>query len=231
MAGTEGLLPTSVPTIASFPAADLADGTGYQAYFGMVGDNNENMVTPNSNMFSENVHTSATAANITTSFVEHINEDFDILFNLPRFARGKALINVPMGINHTSDTINYVWKAKVEIFHVNSGGTETSLGSGESREFVHLSGTGLQESFMALLDIDITGQHFKRGEIMRFTITGLIKTTSGATPNVTFGLGHDPAGRTDATYVVDTTPTTSLAIIDSATSTKMIFNVPFRSGD
>ena len=226
---TEGQLPTTPAAIASFPSTELASGTGYVQYYGSTGASGAHIVTTTP-VYSEDIHTHNVVTS-TTSFSKLFDFDWDITYNLPRYVKGWIYLNFPLGTHEALRPYDRYWYAKGEAFHYD-GTTETSLGSGTSRIFFTQNNEGVIDSEMCQIKIDATaGKHFKRGEILRFTIQGYMKNITTQSGGISFGVGCDPQNRTDVTWDVDgNAANDSQQIIETDQPTIMIFNVPYRSG-
>lgn len=213
-------------SIATFNFTDIATGTGYSTFYGLRGDADEYATVISTDIYSERMHTSE-AQTLDTTFTEHLNIDFDIIFNLPRNMRGIVIGNIPIGIQNIAASRTYAYYIEMKVYHVTSGGTETLLGTGTSDEFFDVVAGATIDSEIALCFYDQTAvQHFKKGEKLRFSIGAFYKVTSG-TNSSWVGIGHDPQNRTDGA-VFDTAPGTSeLQVIEDNHPTRMSFHVPF----
>ena len=187
--------------LVSFNFLDIADATGYETYFGMRADNAEYLTTRESTTYSERIHT-ATTQTLTTSFVQHVDLNFDVFFNLPRILRGKVFANVPIGLwqNAAGSSQRFNFYIIMKVYHVDASATETLLGSGTSEEFSDIVAANQMTTQMALCKYNqTTRQKFKKGETLRITIEGWYKVAAG-TELCNVGIGHDPQNRDDVTY-------------------------------
>jgi len=225
---TIGSLQTAPEAIASYNYDDIATGTGYSIFYGSRGASGANIVTVNK-VYSEDIH-NVVAVTLSNSFVAHFTTDFDITMNLPQYMKGELYMSFPIGVYIAGDTTDTTWYSKLEVFHVTALNAETSLGSGESRRFFHENATGAYpDSEMSQHKITISGKHFKRGEKIRFRITGYYKNTG--TPAAWVGIGHDPMNRSDLTWDLDgVAANDSHQIIITDDPTIMEMHVPFRIG-
>jgi hypothetical protein len=112
------------------------------------------------------------------------DRDFDLTFNTPHVIAGTAYIS---GRLTCFGDIARTANIKVTIYHVTSGGTETSLGSvtGPTR-------TGTPVNTKECFAIPLTQKSFAKGEKLRVTLE---LTTNGNYATVY----HDPSGRSTAT--------------------------------
>lgn len=224
--------------IASYDYEDIANGTGYEVYYGAKGDNGEYVVSTVP-IYSEEIFSYIQDQSVATSFTKYFNLDFDITFNLPRNIKGDFLANIPMGIAATGSTARgFDYYVIVKAIHYD-GSTETILATGTSVSTHEAIQTDV-ESFSArvhLLKASISSvRHFKKGEILRFTVEGWFRTTEAGASTCHLLLGHDPQNRNGYGEGTDEPASHSefkLANEESgggtvtALSTKMEFHVPF----
>ncbi|MHA1353755.1 MAG: hypothetical protein ACTSR1_01085 [Candidatus Heimdallarchaeota archaeon] len=208
---------------------DIANGVGYDVYYGARGTSGATLVTTVPTIYSEWLKSGIASGDIANSFTKLVDEDFDITFNTPKNIKGDLIINVPVGVqnleNNEADVTFYV---TVTAKHYD-GTTETELGSGQSVYFhaMNMDWWKLQ-SHTALIKINLSEvQHFKKGEILRFTIEAWFKNTA---PSEIFsaGIAHDPANRNDRFISGAYTGGTNFAqIIEDGQPTTLTFHVPF----
>jgi len=190
----KGLLQPSPNTI-TFDYFDISNGTGYDIYFGLKGDDGEYFTTTQSSIRSEEIASYVDNQNVTTSFVKYFDIDFDIPFNLPRNVKGKVLVMVPMGARATSVAQLMSFYTIAKAVHWD-GSTETTLATGQSITTsltMATAGTAYaaRNNFI-VMDV-ATLKHFKKGETLRITIEGYYKSVANETYDLM--LGHDPADR------------------------------------
>ncbi len=208
---------TQPSAIASFDSTDLAEGTGIVIYNGAK-DQSGYILTRNQ-VYSDNVNDGTDQQGITTisalttsnSFVQMLDLDFDLVFNVPRIINGKFYANLPLGSIATEQR---EWYAIVTIKHYD-GTTETVIGTVQSA--TNLNGGGSTGSEMSLVSVDLTKKQFKATDILRITVEVWGKV-SGAV-NLYVGLGHDPKNRND--------PNTTFKTIEDGDDTTLLFYVPF----
>jgi hypothetical protein len=186
--------------LVNYDYFDVADGVGYQIYYGAKGDNGEYIVTTTNQIHSEELKTATETQSIATSFTKYIDMDFDLTFNTPRNIKGDVLMSVPIGIAAESAVLQgFEFYCVGKVVHYD-GSTETTLATGTSRTIsVSIETDGKSYACInALLKANVsTMQHFKVGEILRFTIEGWYKTTEGSATDASIGIGHDPTDRDD----------------------------------
>ena len=174
-------------TTVNFDWVDFAAATGHIEYDGFNavdsgGDNyvliqsdNKNAVTASSSLTQVNKFTE-----ITTNSGICFDEDFDLTkFQLPRTLEGDAFVRCSLdatGVSHNAVIIT----AKLRKW---DGSSETEIASTASDSFTLSTGTEPSRS----LKIPVPRTHFKKGEILRLTIT--ISSSSSAT---IFRIAHDP---------------------------------------
>jgi hypothetical protein len=196
------------PAIASYDFFDIADGSGYQQFYGTEDGAGNFAMVRTATVFSDNVET--TGNQNTAGGVVVFNKNFEIVFNLPKTIKGKVLTSVPS--THQEDGAgNKSHTRTVEVFHYD-GTTATSLGSGTSSTTA-TAGAMAERERVGLVSVDVSERHFKRGDTLRINVQ-LTATTSTASTHL-WAIGHDPAGR-----IVTRT--------GELPTSQMVFNIPFR---
>lgn len=220
---------------------DIADGIGYVVYYGLIGDNQEPMLATTSSIYSEEI-CSVNHLAIQVTFTKGFDKDFDLKFNRPKNIKGVIIVNVPIGIaaDNTGGTHTYEYYAKVLVYHYD-GSTETLIGTGQSLTVVIDAAHTLDyaggafNSIIAACKIDVNSiVHFKKGEILRFTIEAWFKATTGVATEYTI-VGHDPQNREFKLGNVGGSPASRAQFANEQTGggatiyqkTQMIFHVPF----
>jgi hypothetical protein len=214
----------------NFDYTDIIEGVGYKLYYGAQGASGAYLVTSNP-FYAERIHTSSGAIISKNTFDKHFDYDFDLKFNNPVNLVGDVFMNVPFGLNNQSGENNAFLMQLAGLVYHYDGSTETLLASGASIVFYTdaLASDGVEYGDMALIKANIpTAQHFNTGEILRFTLQGYYKTTSGdATEAAYVGIAHDPQNRNDVDIKTSQTAT-QYQVIDGTKPTKMEFHVPFQ---
>ena len=194
--------PVPDPAIASFPAADLASGTGLQIYYAVSGQTSAGQtygLTEDTEFGSWNVTTLYGQPSSDPSFTLTFDS---IPFNLPRYVKGIA-------------------KFKARIYQVGCDGVDVSAvlqhwdGSNVTPltaiiKSGDLSGNGNQKN--VYLELPITTQKMiKKGDQIRLVLVGSKNGASGSA-----AIGHDPSNGSD--------PSGWLS------NTQMVIGIPFRVG-
>ena len=203
--------PVQEPAIATFNFTDIANGTGVLVLQGA--DTAQGKILVGNQVYSSDIETSA--ASVGAPFAKVIDVDFDLTaFNLPRTLKGTAVINVPFAVQSEANSTTHNAFVIVNIKHVDSGSTETSLGTAQSDTITSPSSAGGITQKVAAVTIALTERHFKKGETLRITVEGWVNVAglSGIT------IGHDPQNRDGARL----TPSTE------EVTTQMIANIPIR---
>ncbi len=170
----------SIPSaIASYDYLDIAEGTGMRLFY-----------------LAQAVTTPVLVQNQTYSSLNRIGGtsatydwDFDLTaFNSQQYLKGTALISLGIRLmTSTHCSVDNVYIRKWD------GTTETTIGTAAGSGFVH--GTA-PENRQDLIAITLTPTVFKKGEILRVSITFTVSADSG-------WIGTSPTGDPDATYFTD----------------------------
>lgn len=180
-------IPKSYPTpppsaIASFDFTDIADGTGVIIFYGVVAissTSTEYELITNQEVWSALVETGRSTDGTTTINFNAKN------FNIPREVKGTVSASMVLGL-----LAGATGKLSVEIFHVASDDTATSIGSEITSQTKNTN-----DNHMIYINIPLTQKHFKKGEHIRVTVK-LIQV--GASGNS--AVGHDPQNQ-DGTVI------------------------------
>ena len=225
--------------LVNYDYFDIAEGVGITVYYGVAGDNGEYFVTPSSTIGSEALVTQINSATLTSDPVKRFDLDFDLTFNRPKNIKGSIFANIPLGVhtqNSTAKTINYYTIVKAIHF---DGSTETIMATGQSKTVLTAnlsSGAHQYDSELLLCHCDVTAkQHFKIGDILRFTVEGWFEYATGSGTLFLY-MGHDPlnrrymagfyggAGNDDIQFANETLADGTV----TAQRTQMVFHVPFQ---
>ena len=178
------LVPTTFPAppeaaIATFDAAEFADGTGTTILLAAVNEDSvsENFMLTKQAVWSSKIETVAIVGTVTTNFDS-------APFNLPKTAKGTAYVNI--GYAPTAGA-NLSFAVQVQKW---DGTTATDISS----EITSPTFTGSNVQTLALLEIPLTQTIIKKGEQLRLVIKMISNSTSHA-------MGHDPQNR-DGTIII-----------------------------
>ncbi|KKL07086.1 hypothetical protein LCGC14_2589570, partial [marine sediment metagenome] len=89
--------------IQSFDYFDIAEGLGYDVYYGSKGNDGEYLITT-SVIYSEDIVSFIEDQSVATSATKYFDLDFDIVFNQPKNVKGKVIANIPIGMAATTTT-------------------------------------------------------------------------------------------------------------------------------
>jgi len=168
-----------------FDWVDFATGNGYIDFYGAdavtPNPTHNYFLTTNSNIDSTSGDNALTATGIKTYAANTtLDIDFDVTFQIPiDVAAGIAYVNYTMKFS-ANDNIG----ATITIYHVTSGGTETSLGSN-----THLTDDddGSGQYFRDCHKITTTAKHFAAGEKLRINFNAVVEAAEA------IYLFHDPS--------------------------------------
>lgn len=225
------LFPPAREILATFSFTDIAEGVGYQIYYGLRYNDTEYLLTPNL-VYSETI-TTTVSSGFTETFQKFIDIDFDVTFNQPKNVRGIGFAAIPIGVQDKSTPEDFEYYAIVKAIHYD-GSTETILATGQSVTYSQTLEQNVHEesSAIATCKLDVSaGKHFKAGETLRMTVEVWARILSGTATGVT-KLAHDPKGRTIET-IESPMPSTRFGNGDPGVDfevapTDMQFHVPFR---
>jgi len=229
----QNLFPQRGEIITSYDYFDIANGVGYDIYYGFSNAGTTGTGTI-STIYSGMIHKNgARAETFETSYVELLDTDFDITFNNPKNIKGDILIQVPFGVNRRSVQSQsvHIMKAEVSVFHYD-GSSETQMGSTATSELISFNTTDINHIVSHISTVKVTQstvKHFKPGETLRFTIKVFVKDTnsSGIAAEFVGGIGCDPQNRTDAKIELEVNNDTELQVITNK-PTQLAFHVPFK---
>ena len=224
--------------LVNYDYFDIAEGVGYVVYYGLKGNDGEYLLSTNSSIYSEEICI-AIDQSVATTATKYFDFDFDLTFNRPKNIKGVIMANIPIGMSAKPGAgASFEFYAIVKAYHYDSS-TETLLATGTSRTVVVTTlddDAREHHSMIAACRMDVTAlRHFKKGEILRFTVEGWFKTTEASAKNSYLLIGHDPKNRQ---YKEGTSAGTTLVNIAFANelnsggtvtyqNTQMIFHVPF----
>ncbi len=204
--------------IASFSYTDVAEGTGVIRFLGASSKDQttNDYFLSSATLASNDINTQASSS----SDSEILDLDFDVIFNRPQNMKGIVKVQIPLGGRTTSGAPNSWTVYAIVKLRKFDGSTESDIASSQSEV---VSGGGgsvnVKESKMVNLAIDASSAvtHFKKGDILRITVSINNNTVSGGTNT---GFGHDPKDRTDVAA-------TAGGIIADVDSTQFVVNIPF----
>ncbi len=208
-------------SIITYNYTDIASGTGYIIFYGA--EHQETTVSGGylltGKTFSNTILSYGTAE--TTSFVEVVDKDFDVLFNTPSRVKGKIRVTLTLGsgsqnINSAAETY-----AIVKAVHIDAATNETPLGQAQTETMIRTTTTA-ETAFSQTVNVEIDIadiRRFKKGETLRITVGIWGKKTS---TNASYqGFGHDPMDRND-------TPTNpDFNMIEDDDTTIFAVHIPF----
>ncbi len=225
------LFPSRPEFFQNFDFFDIANGVGYDVYFGLSNAGITATSTISSN-YSGMPHKNPAAVvnvGIGSTFVELVDFDWDITFNLPKTIKGDILVQVPFGII-TGGATTYTMKCTADIYHFDGVATETQIGSTATSEILQeaVGGATIKSHITTLKVNAATAVHFKRGETLRFSLKVLAwHANGGSAQNLLGGFGCNPQNSTDSKIELLVNDQTETQIITTNQPTQMAFHVPF----
>lgn len=182
------LLPSN--QTVSYNYTDIADNTGYTSLFAAALSGG-NMIT-SQQIYSIEIQT--TGSSTGSDYVKAIDLDFDTSpFNLPRLARGTAIVNVPFATQSTAGSATRTGWVLAKIIHVDGiSNAETILGQMSGSVRVSPASAGGINQTVDALKIPITQKKFKGRDVLRLTVEGWVKDNAGVNA---IDIAHDPQNR------------------------------------
>lgn len=156
----------SSEAVTSYDFFDIASGTGYERFYlglAQISGSTLKFLTPNV-IPSDPSSVSGTVAGAGTP----LDYDFDVSFNKPFTIEGELIFSGLFSLKTGGLKGQYL----IDVYHVNSAGTETLLGSAEGAEK-----TGIDE-WKACFKVTIARKHLAIGEKLR--ITTRLRINAGA---------------------------------------------------
>jgi len=156
-------------TIATYNYYDLSSATGYRKYYNFLsGMSGGNLMLVSPETIEGNpayIQGSATAASPSAV----LSYDFDLTYNMPSVIKGDFIWNGTWATYSTAN--NNIAFFRIYVYHVNSAGTETQIGFGESSSDTGTStDSGVMNYYRKCVKINLTQTKFKVGEKFRITV-------------------------------------------------------------
>lgn len=178
--------------VATYPYADVDEGTGIQIYYGLAYKNTVTVsYALSKTQIYSNTSTNATGASPTTPSSKILDLDFDVKLNLPKRIIGKIFVNIPVEVTMPgtgSGTNSYYVTGKLRRW---DGSTETDLANATSETvgpYAAASGTTFK---MLTFMIDASaGFNYKSTETIRVTLEVYGEYTGTAIGSI--NVLHDP---------------------------------------
>lgn len=214
---------TSNPATVNLDYFDYISKTGYKNYFGVVTKDNSsvkykivpNFISPHTS-YRKSSSVAFTNNSPAAAFIDY---DFDLAFTNTATIKGEAA--VAFTYSHLTGGAGEQSNIHVEVnfYHVNSGGTETSIGQGLSEVVQYNSNT--QRSWRRLVFATLSKKKFINGEKLRVNIKLMGFMTAGAGTGTTI-FYHDPDNTTSSSFMfADFTDTTLY------NNSNVIMTIPF----
>jgi hypothetical protein len=177
MAGIPNNFITQSPVVASYDYVDLASGTGIVEYNGVATRNNTTLTYKlmQNETETEIQYINGSSTTGTTFPYTSFDVDFDMpAYNLPQTVKGTATFTMTASV-WGSDTSNAAAGYINLIVYKYDGSTETQIGTARS---ITIGDNGMDNAIQIYRTISIpvalTETRFKKGEIFRVTVQGII---------------------------------------------------------
>ena len=224
--GIPGLFPPR-RELVNYDYFDISNGVGYDIYYGFSNAGTLGTSTV-SNVYSGMIHKSGIGVDVAVgAYTELLSVDFEIIFNMPKNIKGDILAQIPFGVKAVDDSGLAHMKATCSVYHFD-GSTPTQMGATATSEIlkdINFQIGDLTSHISTLKINQATIKHFKKGEILRFTIKISAKHDQGSVNEMIGGVGCDPQNRTDALILLEGAG--GQQIINTNEPTQMAFHVPF----
>lgn len=198
---------TSSPVAALYSYQDIADGTGVIAFDGALSatSTGDSYILTTNTLFSNDIETTgSTVAAASPTYAKSYDIDFDVVLNSPRYLKGNAKFNLTSYIQGVAGAGNVSQYLIIKVRHWN-GTTETDITTVQTETHSPGAASGVKEF---LVDVDITGYHFAKGDTLRITVEGW-GTRANAGSTILAALGHDPMQRDTAQFPANDNYTTA----------------------
>jgi len=195
--------------LINFNFDDILSDVGYITVYG-VSDENDDLTLLRSPIESTEVYSDVPVSDVTTPETAELN--FDMTFNISQKVKGVLYVTATISaVGASGYTVNN--DTTIEIFHVDSGASETSIGTQQSIRQLSVVGTTQEESRHTLaFDVD---KFFAKGDKLRVEV--VMTATSSGTGSGDIKTYHDGANR-------------NLSLTDqwgAAADSNLIVNIPF----
>lgn len=182
------------PTIASYNAFDIAQGTGIVEFYGgqasgaLVSTTNP-YVLNNNVFYSQRIATQgSTSSAADVALIKDL--DFDVTFNRPLILNGISVVNVPVRIQKTGGSQG-VGRIDVFLYKV-VGSTETKLAQASGALWTVAAGSDQRAVDALYMTVPVTT--IEAGDKLRLNVQSWGRIDGGGSA-VNVDIGHDPANR------------------------------------
>lgn len=208
------IVPITPTAIASYDYIDIAQGTGIVILHGGANATSSGGFSYNlsRNLFYSDQIASG-GSTTTTAFAKVLDVNFDVTFIRPQIIDGKALINIPIGVEGAIAASNYQVYPVVAVKKVVDG-TEITLFALTSGSLIKTAQTFDSKYDAIIADLPLT--NFRSKDILRLQVQLYNRGNGGDTG---YGLlGMDPKNRKES----------SAPLNWSAGDADLQFHVPFK---
>ncbi len=175
---------TSPPVLVNFDFEDILSDAGYITLTAMIDE------AANERLIRQALDGVILRTVVTGNSGETVEKNFDFEFNISQLVKGDLFVSITIfadgsgsntGINNTT----------IEIFHVDSGAAETTIGTQQSIAELTNPVSTAQDEYRSTLTFAVN-KRFKKGDKLRIEV---ISTVTGGNPNGKAGFYHDSADR------------------------------------
>lgn len=200
---------TGEKAIATYDYADVAEGTGIVILNAFETQNGGHVLSKES-IYSSTIE--MTDVKSSTTWVNVFDTDFDLpAFNAPQNIGGTGMV----GFGYAFDGTGPSYAIITFTLKKYSNSVETDIGSCS-----YTRSNEADEKKATNMSMSITPTHFKKGDVLRLTALGEVKSDGAGA--VRFTIGIDPMNR-DGGYLIPSTDSPT-------TTTQLKVYVPFRIG-
>lgn len=205
-------VPTNFSAISNvlpnYDFVDIVAGTGIINFF--AGNTVDLNLLSNKEFYSELVLLSSAAFNSGVA-TKQLDKDFDVLINRPLVLKGTTVVNVPIKVYSSQDTVTAYAVVRLRKWN---GVAETEICDNQSTNSTAV-GIGTTTYALKAVDLNIPLTVFKVGEYLRLTIELWGSVNTGAGAHIV-SVGCDPMNRTTTWDATGTVPS------------KLVFQCPVR---
>ena len=174
----------STDALINFDFADILSNVGYVNFFAIISENASERLT------RQTTEGTTILSQFTGETSGSVEKNFDFEFNISKLVKGDLFVSITIFADGSGSSQAFN-DTTIEIIHVDSASSETSIGTQQSiTQLVNPVSTP-QDEYRTTLIFAVNKQ-FKKGDKLRIEI---ITTMTGGNTNDKAGFYHDPANR------------------------------------
>jgi|TARA_R100000501_G_C2616774_1_gene110292 hypothetical protein len=218
--------------LANYSFSDIAAGDSVVVFYGgnfLEEDNISGNILSNQTFYSSQIAQKIYSVRIDNN-TKLMEKNFDLTFGSTNIVNGNVNVNVPISMGDAqpgAETQTVHMSGQLILYHVDTAGTETSLGEKLTDTLAKELGDNEQFGHIIFARFPVTKQKFKPNEKMRLSVNLWGRNVTDR--QKVWGIGNDPQNRNDIGLSTDVPPSTEQAwkAFDDATDTNLLVQVPF----